>query len=171
MKQAAVLCTKNIILTYLFRFEPSVVLFPGDDVFKSVDVLSGGERSRLILLRLLLHPHNLLVLDEPTNHLDMSTKDVLLQGLKAFSGSMLFVSHDRFFINGLATAVLELDGGRGFAYPGGYDYFLRKREDVRAGETEAPSKVNLREADGGGHEAFAIARIRVSVERFRTPIF
>jgi ATP-binding cassette subfamily F protein 3 len=101
-------------------------LFRGDDVFKSVSVLSGGEKSRLSLLMLLLRPANLLVLDEPTNHLDMSSKDVLLRALDSFSGTIIFVSHDRHFIQNLATAVLEVKDGGARYFPGGYEYYLRR---------------------------------------------
>ncbi|MDR2588899.1 MAG: ABC-F family ATP-binding cassette domain-containing protein, partial [Spirochaetales bacterium] len=100
-------------------------LFQGDDIYKSVSVLSGGERSRLCLLKMLLVPANLLILDEPTNHLDMSSKDVLLDALKGFDGALVFVSHDRYFIEGLATKVLEMrEGLSPRLFPGGYEYYL-----------------------------------------------
>ncbi|MBO6100550.1 MAG: ABC-F family ATP-binding cassette domain-containing protein, partial [Spirochaetaceae bacterium] len=95
-------------------------LFRGDDVFKSLDVLSGGEKSRIALLQLLLSPVNLLVLDEPTNHLDLHSKDVLLQALRDFGGTIVFVSHDRGFIEQLATQVLHLEPGKAMYYPGDY---------------------------------------------------
>ncbi len=111
-------------------------LFRGDDVEKPVKVLSGGERSRLALLKMLLHPANLLVLDEPTNHLDLDSKDVLLDALKRFDGTVLFVSHDRFFIEGLADRILELSCGTSpRLYYGDYAYYLsRKAEDAAAAE-------------------------------------
>ena len=111
-------------------------LFRGDDIYKPVSVLSGGEKSRLALLKLLLNPVNLLVLDEPTNHLDLQTKDVLLKVLKEYEGTLVFVSHDRYFIDELATAVFEIEGGRGRYFPGDYAYYrsLKERED-----TEPPS--------------------------------
>ncbi len=93
-------------------------LFRGDDVFKSVAVLSGGERSRLSMLLLLLRPANLLILDEPTNHLDLASKDVLLNALRDFPGTVIFVSHDRHFISNLATAVLEVKDGCARYLPG-----------------------------------------------------
>lgn len=105
-------------------------LFRGDDVYKQVSVLSGGEKSRLALLRLLLRPLNLLILDEPTNHLDLHSKDVLLDALNAFTGTIIFVSHDRGFIEGLATRVLELTAAPGNEpsrvrnFPGDYRYYL-----------------------------------------------
>ncbi len=113
-------------------------LFRGDDVFKSLDVLSGGEKSRIALLRLLLRPVNLLVLDEPTNHLDMHSKDVLLEALKEFGGTVVFVSHDRGFIEGLATRVLELTPGRARVFPGDYKYYMERLEAEANGEVPAP---------------------------------
>ena len=103
-------------------------LFRGDDVFKSLDVLSGGEKSRIALLQLLLSPVNLLVLDEPTNHLDLHSKDVLLQALRDFGGTVVFVSHDRGFIEQLATQVLHLEPGKSMYYPGDYRYYLEQTE-------------------------------------------
>lgn len=101
-------------------------LFRGDDVFKSIDVLSGGEKSRLALLRILLKPVNLLILDEPTNHLDLHSKDVLLDALRDFGGTVIFVSHDRGFIESLATRVLELHPGVARNFPGSYQYYLEQ---------------------------------------------
>jgi len=106
-------------------------LFQNDDVYKKVSVLSGGERSRLALLKLLLKPCNLLLLDEPTNHLDITSKDVLLKALQDYSGTLLFVSHDRHFIENLATSVLELDESRYRYYHGDYNYYLRRKQQER----------------------------------------
>ncbi|MGL4982772.1 MAG: ABC-F family ATP-binding cassette domain-containing protein [Treponemataceae bacterium] len=103
-------------------------LFRGDDVYKSISVLSGGEKSRLALLRLMLKPINLLILDEPTNHLDLGSKDVLLQALKSFSGTTIFVSHDKGFILELATQVLELTPSRSRLFQGDYQYYLDSSE-------------------------------------------
>ncbi|MFA6855972.1 MAG: ABC-F family ATP-binding cassette domain-containing protein [Treponema sp.] len=108
-------------------------LFRGDDVFKSLNVLSGGEKSRIALLQLLLRPVNLLVLDEPTNHLDMHSKDVLMDALKDFGGTVVFVSHDRGFIEGLATRVLELTPGHFRNFPGDYKYYQERIEAERTG--------------------------------------
>jgi len=118
-------------------------LFHGDDIQKPVRVLSGGERSRLALLRMLLHPANLLVLDEPTNHLDLDSKDVLLDALKRFEGTVLFVSHDRFFIEGLADRVLELScGSSPRLFHGDYRYYLeRKARDLAAATAAAEAPV------------------------------
>jgi ATPase subunit of ABC transporter with duplicated ATPase domains len=104
--------------------------FSGDDVDKPIRVLSGGEKSRLVLARMLFDPPNFLVLDEPTNHLDLATKEMLVRSLKGFDGTMLFVSHDRTFLRGLANRVLEL-GGAGtdhddpLMYPGTYEEYAR----------------------------------------------
>jgi ATP-binding cassette subfamily F protein 3 len=115
---------RNLLGAFLFR---------GDDIEKSVRVLSGGERSRLALLKMLLHPANLLILDEPTNHLDLTSKDVLLEALKSFAGTVLFVSHDRLFIEELADRVLELeDGASPRWYVGDYRYYLEKRASLEA---------------------------------------
>jgi ATP-binding cassette subfamily F protein 3 len=100
-------------------------LFSGDDVFKPLGVLSGGERNRFALARILVSPSNFLLLDEPTNHLDMRAKDVLLEALAAFSGTVVFVSHDRYFIDRLATRVLEVEGGAVTSHEGNYEDYLR----------------------------------------------
>jgi ATP-binding cassette subfamily F protein 3 len=103
-------------------------LFLGDDVYKPVAVLSGGEKSRLALLRLLLQPANLLFLDEPTNHLDLQSKDILLNALKRYPGTAVFVSHDRNFIDSLAERVLEIGSGQVRLYPGDYAYYLWRKD-------------------------------------------
>jgi ATP-binding cassette subfamily F protein 3 len=105
-------------------------LFSGDDVFKKLGVLSGGERNRFALARILVSPSNFLLLDEPTNHLDMRAKDVLLDALAAFSGTVVFVSHDRYFIDRLATRVLEVENGAITAYEGTYEDYRRKKEPL-----------------------------------------
>ena len=102
-------------------------LFSGDDVFKRIGVLSGGERNRYALLRMLLHPANFLLLDEPTNHLDMRAKDVLLEALSKYTGTVVFVSHDRYFIDKLATRVFEIGGGKVEIYPGNYEGYLWRK--------------------------------------------
>ncbi|MFY9561994.1 MAG: ABC-F family ATP-binding cassette domain-containing protein [Terriglobales bacterium] len=103
-------------------------LFSGDDVFKRIGVLSGGERNRYALLKMLLHPANFLLLDEPTNHLDLRAKDVLLEALEKYTGTVVFVSHDRYFIDKLATRVFEIGDGKVEIYPGNYeDYLWRKQ--------------------------------------------
>ena len=105
-------------------------LFSGDDVFKKLGVLSGGERNRFALARILVSPSNFLLLDEPTNHLDMRAKDVLLDALDAFSGTVIFVSHDRYFIDRLGTRVLEVENGAITMYEGAYEDYARKKEQL-----------------------------------------
>jgi ATP-binding cassette subfamily F protein 3 len=113
-------------------------LFSGDDVFKPLGVLSGGERNRYALARILVSPSNFLLLDEPTNHLDMRAKDVLLEALAAFSGTVVFVSHDRYFIDRLATRVLEVEAGTVITYEGNYEDYLRRKEALAAGASNNP---------------------------------
>jgi len=112
-------------------------LFSEDDVFKKIGVLSGGERGRYALLRLLLHPANFLLLDEPTNHLDMRAKDVLLDALMKYSGTAVFVSHDRYFIDKLATRVFEIGDGKVEVYPGNYEDYLWRKQGGSAKQNEA----------------------------------
>ena len=111
-------------------------LFSGDDAFKRIGVLSGGERNRYALARLLLRPNNLLLLDEPTNHLDIRAKDVLLPALLEFEGTMVFVSHDRYFIDRLANKVIHIEDGDVEVYPGGYEEFLWSRQRRAEDEPE-----------------------------------
>jgi ATP-binding cassette, subfamily F, member 3 len=123
-------------------------LFSGDDVFKPLGVLSGGERNRYALARILVSPSNFLLLDEPTNHLDMRAKDVLLEALAAFSGTVVFVSHDRYFIDRLATRVLEVQNGAVTTYEGNYEDYLRRKEALAEGgpaAAEASAKAALQE--------------------------
>ena len=138
-------------------------LFSEDDVFKKIGVLSGGERGRYALLRLLLHPANFLLLDEPTNHLDMRAKDVLLDALMKYTGTVVFVSHDRYFIDKLTTRVFEVGEGKVEIFPGNYeDYLWRKQggqhiaptlKDVMGlelvGETKRSSQVSQKQRDLG----------------------
>jgi ATP-binding cassette subfamily F protein 3 len=114
-------------------------LFSGDDVFKKVEVLSGGEKSRLALVKLLLDPPNLLLMDEPTTHLDLSSVDALAYALDQFQGTLIFISHDVYFIRALANHVVHVNAGRLTHYPGGYQYYLdkTKAESERAGLTAA----------------------------------
>ena len=99
-------------------------LFSGDDVYKKAAVLSGGERTRLAVARMLLRPSNTLLLDEPTNHLDLDSKDVLLEALEDYGGTLIFVSHDRYFVEKLATKIIEIGHGQSVVYPGTYAEFL-----------------------------------------------
>jgi ATP-binding cassette subfamily F protein 3 len=125
-------------------------LFGGDDAFKPVRVLSGGEQSRLLLLTLLLKPSNLLILDEPTNHLDLASQEVLLDALRRFPGTILFVSHDRSFIEGLAEKVLEMGGRKAVMYNGDYRYYLWKKENAAAQQAAAePARAERKNEDDG----------------------
>jgi ATP-binding cassette, subfamily F, member 3 len=114
-------------------------LFSGDDAFKKLGVLSGGERNRYALARILVSPSNFLLLDEPTNHLDMRAKDVLLEAIANFSGTVVFVSHDRYFIDRLATRVLEVENGTVISHEGNYEDYTRRKEGLVAGGATEPS--------------------------------
>ena len=141
---AETICGSQSVLEYIENLAPlelipkvrdmlGAFLFRGDDVNKSLDVLSGGEKTRIALLHLLLRPVNLLILDEPTNHLDMHSKDVLLSALKDFGGTVIFVSHDRGFIQALATRVLELTPGKFRNFKGDYEYYMQRLSDEESG--------------------------------------
>ena len=109
-------------------------LFSGDDVKKTIRVLSGGEKSRLALFKLLLSDTNFLILDEPTNHLDANTREIFQRALLQYGGTLLIVSHDRFFLDKLADRVIEIRDGRLHDYPGNYSRFIEKREEARRAE-------------------------------------
>ena len=137
------LTTSNSVLDELwndFKLTPEVeirnrlgaFLFSGDDVKKSVSMLSGGERARLLLAKLSMENKNFLVLDEPTNHLDIDSKEVLENALIDFDGTLLFVSHDRYFINRVATQIIELSDTGSTLYLGDYDYYLEKKAELEA---------------------------------------
>ena len=140
-------------------------LFRDDDIHKPVSVLSGGEASRLAMLKLLLHPANLLFLDEPTNHLDMVSKDVLLDALTLYAGTLVFVSHDRYFLEALATRVLEIQEGRAIQYPGDYAYYLWRKsraglepgpeaaQRARAGRRSEPAREGGQPAQAAGTDS------------------
>jgi ATP-binding cassette subfamily F protein 3 len=124
-------------------------LFHGDDVFKKVSVLSGGEKSRLALSKMLLHPANLLIMDEPTNHLDMRSKAVLLDALREYDGTIVIVSHDRAFLDPLVNKVLEFTPGRMRTFLGTVsDYLQKKDEEEDAKRGTVPGKGKGRQAGG-----------------------
>ncbi|MGA2904711.1 MAG: ABC-F family ATP-binding cassette domain-containing protein, partial [Candidatus Korobacteraceae bacterium] len=141
-------------------------LFSEDDVFKPIGVLSGGERNRYALARMLLHPSNFLLLDEPTNHLDMRAKDVLLESLEKYNGTVVFVSHDRYFIDKLATRVFEIGDGRIEVFPGNYEDYLWRKQRQDAGETEAEQTAwapTLSDVPGyGGQKAQSHSKKRIN---------
>ncbi|MEI8043972.1 MAG: ABC-F family ATP-binding cassette domain-containing protein, partial [Verrucomicrobiota bacterium] len=138
--------TEQFVRTLLGCF-----LFCGDDVFKKVDVLSGGEKSRLALVKLLLDPPNLLLMDEPTTHLDLSSIDALAYALDQFQGTLIFISHDVYFIRSLANHVVHVNAGQLTHYPGGYQYYLDKTKAhseraalTATGRASVPSNTNSR---------------------------
>jgi ATP-binding cassette, subfamily F, member 3 len=133
MSAASSLTMAPMIRTILGGF-----LFEGDDVYKKVAVLSGGERNRLALAKMLLTSSNVLLLDEPTNHLDLDSKEVLLDALADYGGTLVFVSHDRYFVDKLATKVIEVGGGEALVYPGGYEDFLYWKKQQEAGVQASP---------------------------------
>ena len=114
-------------------------LFPGEDIYKSINILSGGEKSRLALVKILMQESNFLILDEPTNHLDMATKELFQQALLKYSGTILIVSHDRFFLDNLISRVIEIRDGRIYDYPGNYSYFIEKRAQLLGEIKDYPS--------------------------------
>jgi len=117
-------------------------LFTGDDVYKRIQDLSGGEQGRVSLAKLMLSDANFLILDEPTNHLDIQGKEVLEEAIRNYEGTVLYVSHDRYFINKTATRIIELFSNRFDNYIGNYDYYIEKKEDVRAyGELQQKDKI------------------------------
>jgi ATP-binding cassette subfamily F protein 3 len=127
-------------------------LFSGDDVYKPVRVLSGGERTRLAVARMLLRPSNTLLLDEPTNHLDLDSKEVLLDALADYGGTLMFVSHDRYFVERLATKIIEVGSGIALVYPGTYKEFLWHKahpvEEVQSAKGKVQSKDKGRSTGG-----------------------
>ena len=157
------LTASNTVLDELwndFKLTPEVeirnrlgaFLFSGDDVKKSVGMLSGGEKARLLLAKLSMENNNFLILDEPTNHLDIDSKEVLENALIDFDGTLLFVSHDRYFINRVATHVLELSEDGSTLYLGDYDYYVEKKAEVEASQTEEASMSNQAKEAGPAND-------------------
>jgi ATP-binding cassette, subfamily F, member 3 len=136
-------------------------LFSGDDIYKKAGVLSGGERTRLAVARMLLRPSNTLLLDEPTNHLDLDSKDVLLEALEDYGGTLILVSHDRYFVEKLATKIIEIGRGEALVYPGTYTEFLwsKKARDEAANAPAASPPKAAKKSDGGPTPAAAAAKV------------
>ena len=128
-------------------------LFTGDDVFKLIRDLSGGERGRVSLAKLMLSEANFLILDEPTNHLDITSKEILENALNDYTGTVLYVSHDRYFINQTATRIMELTNNRFINYIGNYDYYLAKKEELTAAYTDSTSSNTVQAAEATASEA------------------
>ena len=142
-------------------------LFSGDDVQKKVGVLSGGERNRLALAGMLLHPANLLLLDEPTNHLDLQSKEVLLDALHHYRGALVFVSHDRYFVDDLATRVVEVGQGKVLSHPGNYEDFLcfKERQGDNSHSRERVEQIEGRKASAATSSADSEERTLSHAER------
>ncbi len=141
LHETAPLMTHTEVRSLLARF-----LFSGDEVFKPVEVLSGGEKSKLAIAKLMLTGPNTLLLDEPTNHMDIPAKEVLAEAFKEFEGTILCISHDRFFIQELATHIWEIYEGHLIQYAGDYDYYLFKRDELRAKTLEAAASKAARDS-------------------------
>jgi ATP-binding cassette, subfamily F, member 3 len=150
--------TEQSIRTLLGSF-----LFRGDDVFKKVSVLSGGEKSRLALVKLLLDPPNLLLMDEPTTHLDMASIDALVYALKQFKGTLVFISHDVYFIRALSGHVVHVNAGKLTHYPGGYQYYLDKTKatSARAALTSGGSSGKLTNSSPNNSERIVVPAMKV----------
>ena len=155
-------------------------LFRGEDIDKKVAVLSGGERSRLAMAKLILHPYNLLALDEPTNHMDIRSKDVLKQALQRYDGTLVIVSHDRDFLDGLVDKVYEFRDGTVKEYLGGVRDFIEKRRIENLQDLERSSRPEVRtaiyrlrsllsRAEGAAPQAEAYRELREEDSRHRGP--
>jgi ATP-binding cassette subfamily F protein 3 len=152
-------------------------LFSGDDVYKKAAVLSGGERTRLAVARMLLRRSNTLLLDEPTNHLDLDSKEVLLDALVDYGGTLVFVSHDRYFVDRLATKIVEVGDGKALLYPGGYEAFLWSKENASAqppsvGETSSKrAGIQTREGGAAPVQSYDERKREVAEQRKREKAF
>ena len=125
-------------------------LFTGEDVFKQIKMLSGGERGRVSLAKLMLSEANFLILDEPTNHLDITSKEILEDALNNYTGTVLYVSHDRYFINRTASRILELEDGKLTGYPGNYDYYLEKKAQLADGQLSSGAEITAGRGSAAG---------------------
>ena len=144
--------TRNVLASFLFK---------GDDVFKKISVLSGGEKSRVLLAKLIISKPNLLILDEPTNHLDISSREALEELLLAFEGTLICVSHDRYFVNKLAARILEFVGQDVFDFAGNYQDFLSYKKNIEQSSSQSNVETKISES----HVAFLSAREQKSKDR------
>ena len=158
MDQTAI---RNVLATFLFT---------GDDVFKLSGELSGGERGRISLAKLMLSGANLLLLDEPTNHLDMISREILEDALRSYDGTVLYVSHDRYFINRTATRILEMSGCSITGYEGDYDYYLTKKEQLLSSDAGNTGKENTPMQDSGKQQWIRDKQQQAVIRRQRTAL-
>ncbi|MFY9260290.1 MAG: ABC-F family ATP-binding cassette domain-containing protein [Gallionella sp.] len=155
--------TEESIRTILGAF-----LFSGDDAEKKVKVLSGGEKSRLILAKLLINPPNFLLLDEPTTHLDVDAVDALVRALKSYEGTIVFISHDIYFVSSVANNVFEVKGGRIRKFPGTFDYYLEKRDTLTDAQSPVKPKIKpVKPVDESKEKAKEQEQLRKSEEKKR----
>ncbi|MFH1077642.1 MAG: ATP-binding cassette domain-containing protein, partial [Pseudomonadota bacterium] len=175
-----VLNTENTVLQEAYSAAPGYMaeeavrtilgafLFTGDDAEKKVKVLSGGEKSRLILAKLLINPPNCLLLDEPTTHLDVDAVDALVRALKNYEGTIVFISHDIYFVRSVANNVFEVKGGRIRKFPGAFDYYLEKRDTLTdAVAVHKPKPQMRKQVDEVKEKAKEEDRLRKSQEKLR----
>ena len=142
-------------------------MFIGDDVFKPISALSGGERGRVQLAKIMLAGSNFLVLDEPTNHLDIFSKNILEEALREFTGTLLYISHDRYFINNTANKVLDLSANGLVAYDGNYDYYIEKKAAQIALGHLKPTESDTRTQETGQKEDYRQKKANSAAERKR----
>lgn len=142
-------------------------LFTGDDVFKRVRDLSGGERGRVSLAKLMLSEANFLILDEPTNHLDITSKEILEDALNSYTGTVLYVSHDRYFINKTATRILDLTGHTLVNYIGNYDYYLEKKELMTELYASEPAGSQTSGTEGGASQTSESSEVKQDWKAFK----
>lgn len=157
---------ETAVRNFLGRF-----LFSGDDVFKNVSLLSGGEKSRLVLAKILSNPPNVMLMDEPINHLDMPSREVLIEAMKEFTGTICFISHDEYFIEQIASRIIEIYDRNLKIFPGGYDYYRHKKcLDEKNGKTESSTHSPLKKETGKKKPVDRIPKKNVSREKYEKRI-